>query len=131
MVPPTRSELRRFGLTVGGVFLVLGALSAWRGHHLPPRVLGALGTTLAVPALLFPAVLAPVERAWMAMAHAVGAFNTRLILGLLYYVVITPAGVLRRLARDPLERRLGTSSPSHWIPRERAPVDPEQYRKQF
>ena len=32
------SELRRFGLTVGGIFLLLGGLSRWRGHTWPPIV---------------------------------------------------------------------------------------------
>jgi hypothetical protein len=127
----TRSELRRFGLTVGGVFLVLAAVSAWRGHVLPPRILGALGVLLVVPGLLFPVVLGPVERGWMAFASALGWFNTRLILGLVYYVVFTPAGLIRRLAGDPLDRRLRTGAPSHWIPREPARSDPSRYRKQF
>lgn len=131
MASRTRSELRRFGLTVGGVFLVLAAVSAWRGHVLPPRILGALGVLLVVPGLLFPAALGPVERGWMAFASALGWFNTRLILGLVYYVVFTPAGLIRRLAGDPLDRRLRTGVPSHWIPREPAPSDPSHYRKQF
>src|SRR5262245_47836385 len=37
---PSARDLRRFGVTVGGGFLVLALLSAWRGHTVPPRVLG-------------------------------------------------------------------------------------------
>lgn len=110
---------------------MLAAVSAWRGHVLPPRILGALGVLLVVPGLLFPAALGPVERGWMAFASALGWFNTRLILGVVYYVVFTPAGLLRRLAGDPLDRRLRTGTPSHWIPREPARSDPSRYRKQF
>lgn len=127
----TASDLRRFGLVVGGVFLVLGTVSDWRGHEVPPRVLWALGAALVGPALLLPRALAPVERAWMAMATVLARVNTRIILGLLYFLVFTPAGVLRRLARDPLDRRLGSGATSHWIPRESSPFDPDRYRKQF
>jgi len=59
------AELRRFGLTVGAAFLVLASISWWRGHVIPPRVLGALGILLLVPGLLAPSVLGPVQRGWM------------------------------------------------------------------
>ena len=62
---PARSarELRRFGLTVGGMFLLLGLVSRWRGHTLPPLVLGTAGVLLLVPGLLAPRILAPVDPA--------------------------------------------------------------------
>jgi hypothetical protein len=129
--PKTPAELRRFGCTVGGVFLVLAAISWWRGHEIPPLVLATLGTLLVVPGLLFPAVLGPVERGWMAFALVLGAINTRILLTLVYVVVVTPIAWLRRLSEDPLDRRLGTDATSHWVPREKQPIDPESYRKQF
>jgi len=122
---------RRFGLTVGGVFLLLGSIAAWRGHVLSPRVLLGVAGGLIVPALVAPRLLVPVERAWMAFAHVLGTVNTKLILGLLYYVVFTPAGVLRRRFSDPLARRLGGSEASYWVRRESGEVDPARYRRQF
>jgi len=127
----TPAELRRFGCTVGGVFLLLAALSWWRGHTQPPLVLGALGALLVLPGLLAPRILGPVERAWMGLALVLGAINTRILLTLVYLVVMTPIGWLRRLGGDPLDRVLGSAARSHWVPRERGPVDPESYRKQF
>jgi hypothetical protein len=123
--------LRRFGCTVGGVFLLLGVISWWRGHTTPPLVFGTLGVLLVVPGLVVPVVLGPVERAWMAFAAVLGAINTRIILTLVYVVVVTPIGLLRRWSEDPLDRRLGTDATSHWVPRERQPVDKDSYRKQF
>jgi len=52
----SRSELRKFGLTVGGAFVVLGLISWWRGHEWAPRVLWTLGALLAVPGALAPAL---------------------------------------------------------------------------
>lgn len=130
---PTRTpaDLRRFGTTVGGVFLLLAAFSWWRGHVVPPRVLGGVGVLLVLPALVAPRLLGPVERAWMAMAAVLGAINTRILLSLIYVVVVTPIAWLRRLGGDPLDRSLGTGKPSHWVPREPGPLDPQSYRKQF
>ena len=129
--PKTPAELRRFGCTVGGVFLLLAAFSWWRGHVQPPLVMGVVGMLLVLPGLLFPRVLGPVERGWMGLAVVVGRINTRIILTVVYVLVVTPIAWLRRLGGDPLERTLGTNAPTHWVPRERGPADPDSYRKQF
>ena len=102
-------------------------ISWWRGHELPPRVLWTLGVLLVVPGLLAPAVLAPVERGWMAFAEVLGHVNTRIILTVLFYFVMTPVGFvhapLPRSARplacdDGRPSALGASaSPRPSIPR--------------
>jgi hypothetical protein len=127
----SKRELRKFGLTVGPAFLALGAISAWRGHVIAPRVLWTLGTFLVVPGLVAPRILGPVQRAWMAFAERLGTFNTRLILGLLFYVVFTPVGFVMRLFRDPMTRSLRDGAPSHWVRRKLEPVDPARYEQQF
>jgi saxitoxin biosynthesis operon SxtJ-like protein len=124
-------ELRRFGLTVGAAFVLLALISAWRGHSLPPRVLGVAGAFLLVGALAAPRLLEPVERGWMRFAEVLGRVNTRIVLTLVYCLVITPAGVLRRWVNDPLDRRMRDGRPSVWVARPRRPVDPARYRQQF
>ena len=127
----SKRELRKFGLTVGTAFAVLGTISWWRGHEIPPRVLWSLGALLFVPGLLVPGILGPVHRAWMAFAMVLGHINTRIILGVVYYLVITPVGLVMRLFRDPLDRSLRKPSESQWIKRELGPVDPARYEHQF
>jgi hypothetical protein len=127
----TPAELRRFGLTVGGVFLLLGLVSWWRGHVWPPRVLWTVGTLLFVPGLLVPTVLEPVQRGWMRFARVLGEVNGRIILTVMFYLVIWPTGRVLRFFRDPLDRRLDDGRSSQWIRRERTPVDPERYERQF
>lgn len=131
MAARTPRDLRKFGLTVGGAFLVLGTVSRWRGHELPPRVLWALGALLLVPGLVAPALLAPVERLWMRFAEGLGWVNTRIILGVLFYGVVTPVGWVLRRFRDPLDRRLDDGRGSAWVRRPPAPPDPAAYRHQF
>jgi hypothetical protein len=126
-----RAELRKFGLTVGTAFAVLGALSAWRGHTYPPLVLWTLAGLLVVPALLFPRALAPVQRGWMRFAMVVGEFNSRVILTVFFYLVIAPVGFVLRRVRDPLNRSFSDPRPSQWIKRERGPVDRARYERQF
>jgi hypothetical protein len=78
-----------------------------------------------------PLVLAPVERGWMRFAEVVGRVNTRIILTLVYALVFTPIGLVRRALRDPLDRRMRDGRASVWIRRPPAPVDPARYRQQF
>jgi len=127
----SKSELRRFGLTVGGAFVLLGAVSWYRGHEIPPRVLWTAGGLLIVPGLLVPSLLGPVHRGWMAFAMALGHFNTRVILTALFYVVLTPIGLVMRLFKDPLNRSMKPAGGSDWIRREPQPVDAASYERQF
>jgi hypothetical protein len=128
---PSGTE-RRFGLSVGGVFLALGALLAWRNHPTIGTILGVPGALLVLGGLVVPQWLGPVERGWMRFAAVAGAFNARIILGLAYYLVISPVGVVMRLfGRDPLDRRLRTGD-SYW--RKRPPQPPatrERYARQY
>jgi hypothetical protein len=92
----TAAEGRRFGLTVGGAFLVFAAIAWWRSHPTLWVVLAALGASLALAGLVLPTQLGPVERAWMKLAHAISKVTTPIVMGVMYLVVLYPVGVLRR-----------------------------------
>jgi hypothetical protein len=99
----TKETLRSFGLMVGGVFALIalwpvimrgGDARLWA---LIPAVL------LMVPALLWPTSLSRVYRGWMALGNVLGWINTRVILGAVFYLVVTPIGAVRRLlGKDPM-----------------------------
>jgi hypothetical protein len=67
----------------------------------------------------------------MAFAMVLGHVNTRIILTALFYLVMTPVGMIMRLFRDPLDRSLDDRDASRWIKREREPVDVARYERQF
>ena len=92
----TASQGRRFGLTVGAAFLVFAGIAWWRGHPTTTMVLGSLGGVLALAGLVLPAQLGPVERAWMALAHAISKVTTPIVMGVMYLLVFVPVGWLRR-----------------------------------
>lgn len=102
---------RRFGLTVGVAFLVFAGIAAWRAHPLAWRMLGSLGAALLVAGVLVPRALLPVERVWMRLAHLLSRVTTPIIMGALFFGIITPIGLVRRaLGRPALPRsRPGTS----------------------
>lgn len=102
----TPAEGRRFGLTLGLAWFALSALFAWRGTGVAVGITAALGTMLVAAGLIAPSALGPVQRTWMGLAHAISRVTTPIVMGLLYYAVFTPAGVLGRwFGHRPLEHR--------------------------
>lgn len=123
---------REFGLIVGGV---LGLLSAWwlyRAKFLSvAHITLPLGALLIVLGLLVPRVLVWPNRGWMLLAEGLSFVTTRIILGIVFFLVITPIGVVKRLSGwDPLERRSGSST-SYWKPYSDRQLDPRHYEKMY
>ncbi len=121
--------LRRFGLAVGGILLALGALAAWRegtAALMVPAALLATGALLVVHGFFRPSALRIPYLVWMGLALVLGWVMTRLILTAVYFLVVTPVGlVLRVSGRDPMHRRPDPNLPTYWIPRE-ADGDPRE-----
>ena len=90
-------RLRSFGWTVGGVFLAIGLWPVvWSGTD--PRIWAlAIGSLLAFFGGVLPRTLHPVYRAWMAIGHVLGWVNTRIILGIFFFGILTPVSVIARL----------------------------------
>ena len=50
-----------------------------------------------------PSVFKPIARLWFGLAHVVGAFMSRIILTVVFFLVVTPVGILRKwMQRDTL-----------------------------
>ncbi len=92
----TAKEGRHFGLTVGLAFVALAGLLAWRGHVTGATVAAAVGALLVVAGVVVPGRLDPVHRAWMGLATAISKVTTPIIMSVVYFVVITPFGLVRR-----------------------------------
>jgi hypothetical protein len=118
--------LRKFGLTTGAIIVVLfvfffpwvfdmAAMPMW------PWIVAGI---LWVPALLMPSLLRPVYATWMKIGHAIGWVNTRIILGVLFYVLVLPMGLIMRLfGKDPMAREMNKSISSYRIESVSEPKD--------
>ena len=129
--PIDTRKLRKFGLTVGGVFTALAILFVLRHkHHVPYYVSIVAGPTLLAGALAWPRALWPVERGWSRLASALGWVNTRILLAVVFFVVLAPiALVLRAVGKDPLERRRDRSRATYW--RTREPAEPDRLTRPY
>ncbi|HXU83361.1 MAG TPA: SxtJ family membrane protein [Polyangia bacterium] len=128
-----RGELRKFGLTVGGVFLAIAVYLALRHRiRVPFYVVVSLGSLLTLGGALAPSLLSPVQRVWMGLAHVLGWINARVLLSVVFFLIMTPMSLVMRLfGRDPLKRRFEKGRASYWEDRPREALDPESYRRQF
>ena len=118
----TAAAGRRFGLTVGAAFVIIAAvLRVWRGAVTVPLVFGGIGALLLAAAVVAPRQLGPLERVWMRLAHLISRVTTPIFLGVVYFVAITPTGIIRRLlGKNALVRSeaSGNLAPgSFWIVR--------------
>ena len=112
----TPAEGRKFGLTVGAAFGVLAAVSWWRGHQIPVYVFGGLAAALILGGLIVPGSMGPVNRAWMRFAEILSKVTTPIFMGIVFFLVITPVGLLMRLfGRNPMRHKAVDNS--YWAPR--------------
>ena len=108
-------QLRKFGLMVGGIFCAIGLWPAIIRQN--PRLWAlAVGVLLLIPALIVPRSLGPVYRVWMMVGEILGWINTRILLGVVFYGLITPMGLIRRRFGDnAMHRAFGPGVESYRV----------------
>lgn len=95
-----RTELKKFGMIMGTIIPALfGILLPWlfgKVHPLWPWVLGGV---FWVFALFFPLLLRRVHILWVKIGEVLGWFNSRIILGAIFFLLITPMGLVMRVLK--------------------------------
>ena len=126
-----KSELRKFGITMAIALAVIGAFFLWRGK--PVYVyLFIISPFFLIFALLIPVILYPIQMIWMGIAVVMGFFMSRLILMILFYLIITPIGlVLRLFGKDFLNAKFRDRKDSYWIMRPQKKFDKKRYENQY
>ncbi len=87
---------RKFALTLSAAFAVIALVVLWRGGENAGLVIGGISAGLLLAGIAVPARMGPVEHAWMSFAKAISRVTTPLFMGIVYFVVLTPAGWIRR-----------------------------------
>jgi hypothetical protein len=124
----TAAEGRRFAFTLAAAFAVLAGIAQWRGRERVAIVFAVLAGLFLIAGLVAPSQLGPVERAWMGLARAISKVTTPIFMGIVYFVVLTPTGLLRRaLAKKTLSP--ARSAKTFWV--DRKPMEPEAARRRM
>ena len=127
----TDAQARKSALLVAAVLLAVAAWNLYRGRTTVVLIFGAPGAALVVAGLLVPPAARAFHTAWMRLAVLLGHVNSRVLLTLVYYLVVTPYGVVTRLVgRDPLRRR-GAKGESYWVERKTTRQPREQFERLF
>ena len=132
LTPKDRRDIRQFGTGVAIILLVVSGIRALRHHDPHLAALGGIAAVAAGLAWLAPVAMLPVFRVWMLLARGLLWINTRILLGLVFYLVVTPLGLMMRLfGNDPMERRFDRKAATYWVRREPLPKDPARFRRQY
>ena len=122
--------LRRFGFVVGLATLLLGCVFVWR-HRGAGWPLVSIGAVLALSARLAPLTLKWIHGPWMIAALALGWIVTRILLTIVFFLVVTPIGLLQRLfGKRAIEVAFRADAATYWQSRTARPIS-EDYEKQF
>ena len=126
----TNKQLRSFGLTVGGIFALIGFWPVIFRAEAPRWWAMAAAGLLLVPGLVLPRGLHWLYKGWMTVGEILGWINTRIILGIVFYIIITPIGIFRRwLGKDPMGRQLRPDVESYRVLRKPRPAS--HLRRQY
>ena len=127
------AQARKAALAVAAVLLGIAAWNLYRGRTTVVVVLVAAGLALVSAGLFVPAAARAFHGGWMRLAAVLGYVNSRMLLTVTYYGMMTPYGVVSRLVRrDPLgRRRRAAAGESYWTERTRTRQPREQFERLF
>lgn len=110
-------EARKFGFIVGSIFIILGLLSAFKDKGINLSLI-IPASILFLLALIAPGLLVPIYKAWMRLGAILGRINSFLILSIIFYCVVTPIALIRRIFSKGSEKfAYKTAKGSYWIKR--------------
>ncbi len=127
----TKREIRRFGAIGFFFFGSLCGLAVWREKELVIYLFGTL-SVLGLSLLALPGPLSPIYRGWIRVAHFIGTTINAIVLSLVYYLVISPAGLMKRLIGGrPLPLKPDSRLNTYWVTRSEPAQPKERFRKRY
>lgn len=130
-IKPTDRNLRNFGLLFGFAFLALACFFAFRNsEHFWWFVVP--GAFFLLAGVFLRPVLRPIYIGWMSFALILAWINTRVILGLTFFLLFTPIGIVSRiLGKDLLNQRIDKRAQTYWLRREQSRLPKSRYEQIF
>ena len=129
--PKQGSTDRAFGWVMTAFFGLVGLWPLVHGHAVRGWSL-ILAAAFALAVIVMPRALAPLNRAWTWLGALLHKITNPLVLGVAFYIVVAPIGLLMRLAgRDPLRLKRDDKAASYWIARQPPGPPPSSFPRQF
>ena len=123
---------RDFGFLFGFIFLLFSGYLYLKNTSLPLIALTLiLGAGLFVVGLLKPHFLSPLSNAWYLLGELLGRVVSPVILGIIFFLLITPVAIIGRLlGRDELALKIKSTN-SYWIDRQPESITSDSFKNQF
>ena len=130
---PTRRELKQFGFIWLGFLLLFGAIAYFKfDSQLAALWLWVAAVVVPILGWLVPAFMRLVFLGMSYLAWPIGFVVSHVVLAVVYYLVLTPIGLLTRIfGYDSMKKRFDPEAESYWIERSSEAVDPKRYFRQF
>ena len=125
-------QVRTFGWGLSGLFLIIGLIKLLTSDS--PAVTWHFYVVIAVAVVnfVFPLAIFPLYKTALFIAHYLGWFNTRLLLGLIFFLLFTPlAFIFKILGKDFLDRKIDKNAASYWQLRPKKEFDTSSVERQF
>ncbi len=124
----SEKSLKKFGLMIGGVFLILSLLFFYKDWLANLKLIfAAAGLYLFISGMILPASLKFVYKIWMGFAFALGWLVSRFIIIILFIFVLSPVGLLAKFfGKKFLDVVFRDGKESYWIPKENKNIDYEK-----
>ncbi|NQT23122.1 MAG: hypothetical protein HQ579_06775 [Candidatus Omnitrophica bacterium] len=131
-IKSTKKELREFGLTMGIVLFIIVAVMTLLLKKPINYYFVIVATFFIALGLVLPKVLKPLQKGWMTFSIVIGFFMSRVILTILFYLVLTPIGLLMKIfGKDILDERIDKTKTSYWQDVEDKVKAKESYENQY
>ena len=127
---PKQLSNRTFGLIFAAIFLVIALWPLKNGAS--PRTWALIIVALfALPALLFPRVLTPLNAAWVKFGLFMHKIVNPILMGLIFFLTVLPTGLMLKLfGKGPMRRKLDANATTYWQQRDDK-VTKESFDNQF
>ena len=129
-IKTSNKDIRSFGITIGIIILIISAVLFYYDNS-SHQIIAYLGGGLIGLGILIPILLKPIYILWMTFAVILGWVMTRVILSLMFYLIITPIGLLTRLLGEDFLALKKLNSDSYWNNRDQSAELNQNYEKQF
>ena len=130
-ISSSKDDLKKFGLTIGIFLMIVGSIIYLYDSSLYIYFV-SFGFFFIAFGLAVPKLLLPLQKAWMTLAVILGFFMTRVILSILFYLVVTPIGLITKLlGKDFLQLKIDKTAGTYWNYREKKEYQKIDTERQF
>jgi hypothetical protein len=129
-IKTSNKDIRSFGITIGIILFIISAILFYydKSSH---QITAYIGGGFIGLGIIIPILLKPIYILWMTFAVILGWIMTRVVLGVVFYFILTPIGLMTRLLGEDFLSLKKSDSNSYWNTRDESAELNQDYEKQF